>query len=61
MIRRKKKVSMTLDGEILRKIGLMVDGDRIRNLSQAVESLLLNALIDKMPSQAFCLTSTWPF
>jgi NDP-sugar pyrophosphorylase family protein len=55
MMRRKKKVSMTLDGEILRKIGLMVDGDRIRNLSQAVESLLLNALIDKMPSQAFIL------
>jgi len=55
MASRKKKVSMTLDNEILRKIGLMVDGSRIRNLSQAVESLLLQALIDRMPSKAFVL------
>jgi NDP-sugar pyrophosphorylase family protein len=55
MMRRKKKVSMTLDSEILRKIGLMVDGSRIKNFSQAVELLLTQALIDKMPSKAFIL------
>jgi NDP-sugar pyrophosphorylase family protein len=55
MMRRKKKVSMTLDSEMLRKISLMVDGSRIKNLSQAVELLLTQALIDKMPTKAFIL------
>jgi NDP-sugar pyrophosphorylase family protein len=55
MNRRKKKVSMTLDSEIIRKVGSMVDGVKLRNLSQAVESLLMKALIDKMPPRAFIL------
>jgi NDP-sugar pyrophosphorylase family protein len=55
MDRRKKKVSMTLDSELLRKVSSTVDGIKLRNLSQAVESLLMRALIDRMPSKAFIL------
>jgi mannose-1-phosphate guanylyltransferase len=55
MNKRKKKVSMTLDSEMIRKISAMVDGVKLRNLSQAVESLLVSALIDKMPPKAFIL------
>lgn len=46
---------MTIDSEILRKIGSMVDGVKIRNLSQAVESLLFKALIGRMSPKAFVL------
>ena len=55
MERRKKKVSMTIDSEMLRKIGSMVDGVKVRNLSQAVESLLFKALIERMSPKAFVL------
>jgi NDP-sugar pyrophosphorylase family protein len=55
MNRRKKKVSMTLDSDTIRKVNSMVDGIKLRNLSQAVESLLMKALIDKMPPRAFIL------
>jgi NDP-sugar pyrophosphorylase family protein len=55
MERRKKKVSMTIDSETLRRIGSMVDGVKVRNLSQAVESLLSKALVEKMPPKAFIL------
>jgi NDP-sugar pyrophosphorylase family protein len=55
MDRRKKKVSMTLDSELIRKVDSMVDGVKLRNLSQAVESLLMKALVDKMPPRAFIL------
>jgi mannose-1-phosphate guanylyltransferase len=55
MERRKEKVSITIDSEILRKVGTMVDGEKVRNVSQAIESLLLKALIEKSSPKAFVL------
>jgi NDP-sugar pyrophosphorylase family protein len=55
MMRRKKKLSITLDSDVVRKISSMIDGVKLRNLSQAVESLLVRALVEKMPLKAFIL------
>jgi mannose-1-phosphate guanylyltransferase len=55
MEKRKKKVSITIDGEMLRKVSSMVDGIRVKNISQAVESLLSKALVEKMSPKAFIL------
>lgn len=43
----KEKISITLDGKILREIGPLIDGIRIRNKSQAIEFLIRRSLSEK--------------
>ncbi len=43
----KEKISITLDGKILREIGPLIDGIGIRNKSQAIEFLIRRSLSEK--------------